>query len=263
MKRTIANLGLLLLVATACQKDKESESSEEMPVASDWGTGSPSQSTPPTESAHPAPSAPTEGGAIGATRGTVLETMNSGGYTYARIDAKGTEMWVAGPETTLTTGSTVSFTSGSPMPQFRSSTLNRTFDMIYFVPALVTEQAGSQGGTAHTRNTAESSEPVDKVAVAKGGLTIAAIHRQKDQLSDKQVAVRGRVVKFNADILGRNWLHIRDGSAKDGDDLTVTTSAVVAVGDVVVVRGKVARDRDFGAGYKYDVLIEDASIAKE
>jgi hypothetical protein len=71
-------------------------------------------------------------------------------------------------------------------------------------------------------------------------------------------------VKYNEQIMGRNWLHIRDGSGTAGkdNDLTVTTADKAAVGDVVVVKGKVQVDKDFGAGYSYPVIVEDAKLAK-
>ncbi|MBK5257400.1 MAG: nucleotide-binding protein, partial [Vicinamibacteria bacterium] len=84
-------------------------------------------------------------------------------------------------------------------------------------------------------------------------------------LKGKDVDVRGAVVKWNPDILGRNWVHLRDGSGspeRQDNDLTVTTSDVVAKGDIVIVRGKVALDRDFTAGYAYPVIIEDAKVVK-
>ena len=85
-------------------------------------------------------------------------------------------------------------------------------------------------------------------------------------LSGQPVSLRGKVVKFNANILGTNWLHIQDGSGSAADasnDLTVTSAAQAAVGDTVVVTGNVALDKDFGSGYSYPVLVEDASLTVE
>ena len=107
----------------------------------------------------------------------------------------------------------------------------------------------------------------EKVSVppAAGGKTVATVWAERIALAGKPVVVRGKVVKYLGGILGKNWLHIRDGSgsADVGDfDLTVTTDEVAAVGDVVVVRGTVRADKDFGAGYKYAVIVEDATIEK-
>jgi hypothetical protein len=65
--------------------------------------------------------------------------------------------------------------------------------------------------------------------------------------------------------MGKNWLHVRDGSGAEGtNDLTVTTAgAMPNVGDTVVVTGPVVLNKDFGMGYQYDVLIEDAQVTVE
>ena len=97
-----------------------------------------------------------------------------------------------------------------------------------------------------------------------GGTTVAEIVTGRAGLSGKEVAVSGKVVKYNSGVMNKNWLHIRDGSGSAGsNDLTITTDATAKVGDTVLVKGKVATDRDFGAGYKYGVIIEDAQVAVE
>ena len=114
---------------------------------------------------------------------------------------------------------------------------------------------------------AAPTETVDLSGIAKadGGLTVADVFEGKDQLAGQPVVVRGRVVKSNPDIMGKNWLHVRDGSGAEGtNDLTVTTAgAVPNVGDTVVVKGVLALNKDFGMGYQYDVIVEDAEITVE
>lgn len=100
---------------------------------------------------------------------------------------------------------------------------------------------------------------------AEDGKTIAEIFAEKDQLEGEAVVFRGKVVKVNAGIMGKNWLHVRDGSGEEGtNDLTVTTVDVVPkVGDTVLVAGPVGLNVDFGMGYEYDVIIEDAEVTVE
>ncbi|MGB8931436.1 MAG: OB-fold nucleic acid binding domain-containing protein, partial [Anaeromyxobacteraceae bacterium] len=106
-----------------------------------------------------------------------------------------------------------------------------------------------------------------KVAKATGAdaRTVSEVWTQRKALKDKAVTVRGKVVKFNPGIMGKNWVHLRDGSgtadAKD-NDITITTADTVAVGDVVTAKGKVLVEKDFGAGYAYPVIIEEAKVAK-
>ena len=103
---------------------------------------------------------------------------------------------------------------------------------------------------------------VGKIDPVDGGQTIASIYGHKAALASHRVAVRGKVVKVNDGILGKNWLHIQDGTGSaDTNDLTVTTADTVAKGDVVVVRGTVSLDKNFGAGYAYPVMIEDAQVS--
>jgi hypothetical protein len=100
---------------------------------------------------------------------------------------------------------------------------------------------------------------------AEGGKTVAEVYADKDQLAGKTVIVRGKVVKTNANIMGKNWLHVRDGTGADKtNDLTVTTSGPLpSAGETVVVTGTVSLHRDLGLGYQYDVLIEDAKVATQ
>jgi hypothetical protein len=94
---------------------------------------------------------------------------------------------------------------------------------------------------------------------------VAEIVAKRTELKDKPVEVRGQVVKFTPGVMGKNWIHLRDGTGSTADgtnDVTVTTKAEAKVGDVVLVKGVVRIDRDLGSGYAYKVLIEDATLAK-
>lgn len=103
------------------------------------------------------------------------------------------------------------------------------------------------------------------IGKAEGGKTVAEVFAEKDQLGGQAVTVRGKVVKTNANIMGKNWLHVRDGSGAEGtNDLTVTTAAhLPGVGDTVLVTGQVSLNKDFGMGYAYDVIVEDAEVKVE
>ncbi len=206
--------------------------------------------------------------------GKVLESMPSGGYTYVHLDMNGRKVWVAGPQTPVNVGDRVAVSPGTPMRGFKSATLDRTFDIIYFVSSIkvgdAPATAGAPGAAAapagsppvHPRS-GVAARPVTGVTRAEGGKTVEEIFAGKEGLAGQEVRVRGQVVKINAGILGKNWLHIQDGTGKDGThDLTVTTQATAIVGDVVLVRGKVALNRDFGAGYTYAVMIEEATLEK-
>ena len=143
------------------------------------------------------------------------------------------------------------------------------------------------GGTAETKSAeappaATAAQPADPhpvpsvqpgtdidlsgIAKADGGKTVAELYAEKDQLAGQKVTVRGKVVKTNAGIMNKDWLHVRDGSGEEGkNDLTITTTTTPLpnVGDTVLVTGTVTLDKDFGMGYQYPVLIEDAEVKIE
>ena len=205
----------------------------------------------------------------GTLTGKVLETMDSAGYTYIRLQVGERETWAAVRQTPVKVGESISLQPQMTLQNFESTTLNRKFDTIVFA---ATADAPPPSDAAHPMDSASmhmSSGAADvgdvKVAKAEGGKTIADTWAQREQLAGKQVVVRGKVVKFRPDIMGTNWMHIRDGSgseAKGDHDLTVTTDEKATVGDVVVVKGTVQKDKDFGAGYVYPVIVEQAKITK-
>ncbi len=93
--------------------------------------------------------------------------------------------------------------------------------------------------------------------------TVAAVYQERAQLKDQQVQVRGKIVKVNNQIMGRNFLHLQDGTGEKGsNDLTVTSQDFAKVGDEVIITGTVAVDVDFGSGYLYPLLIEKATVAQ-
>jgi len=225
-------------------------------------------------------------------RGKLLERTDAEIYSYLRLSTPTGEVWAAVPRTDVAVGTEVSVVNWNDVPGFEGKTLKRKFDHIYF--GVLEGQAGpagapAPGGSPHgmpppprtgqgeapavaemaARHAAAAAGPADagkvKVEKAKGAdaRTVAEVYGQKGNLKGKTVVVRGKVVKFTPGILGRNWVHLRDGTGGQGaNDLTVTTGDSVAVGDVVVAKGKVTTDRDFGAGYAYPVMLEEAKVAK-
>ena len=103
------------------------------------------------------------------------------------------------------------------------------------------------------------------MAKAPGGVTVADVWTRRTALAGQPVVLRGQIVKASYDILGANWYHLQDGSgvvASGTHDLVVTSSEHVKTGDVVTVTGVLTTGKDFGAGYAYDAIIEQAGIKK-
>ena len=203
----------------------------------------------------------------GMVRGTVLETMDAGGYTYVSVDTGQGQLWAAGPKTTVKVGDVVQFSQGMPMNQFQSNTLNRTFELLFFVDSIANLTTPAEAKASPSMPAMSQPAVADvNVAELEAGQNIAWVYANTDSLADQSVSLRGKVVKYNSNILGWNFLHIRDGSgdaAEGNHDLAVTSKATTAVGDTVVVTGTVVLDKDFGAGYIFPVLLDDASITSE
>lgn len=206
--------------------------------------------------------------------GRILEVIHTAGYSYLLLDTGRTKVWTAAPELKATAGDQATITGALPMANYRSRTLNRTFDVVYFASDVQINgraAAGASGSASlppgHPPTSGSRTAPAAEASPltrAPGGQTVAEIHAGSAALAGKTVTVRARVVKFNGGILGRNWLHVRDGSGTEGtNDLTVTSADAAKVGDVVLVTGKVALKQDFGSGYRYPLLVQEAKIKVE
>ena len=205
-----------------------------------------------------------------ALTGKVIETMDSSGYTYAHIENKGEKLWVAVPQTQIKKGETVSFRPGMVMENFESKTLKKKFDKIVFSDGVQGPQAGGQAATSGGSKD-KAPKTKEKITVKKAAganaYTIAELFKNSKKLDNKTVVVKGKVIKVSSGIMKRNWVHIQDGTgdARKGNfDLVVTSTggALPAKDDVVTVTGTLAKDRDFGAGYKYSVIVENATFTK-
>jgi hypothetical protein len=219
-----------------------------------------------------------------AVRGRLQEKIDVNEYTYLRIATPSGDEWAAVPKTAVAVGDTVAVVGAMWMENFKSDTLGRTWPRIAFGTlqgeaaqgakspgAAMSGKAGPPGATpalppGHPPRTASADVGEIKLAKASGaqGRTIADIYAQRAQLKERSVAVRGKVVKATNGVLGKNWLHLRDGSGQDATaDLAVASEQTAAVGATVMVTGTVRLDRDLGSGYHYDVIVEDAKLQVE
>lgn len=236
-----------------------------------------------------------------ALQGTIVETMNTGGYTYLQLDSAKGKVWAAIPETKLEVGAKVTLAPGMTMHAFSSKTLNRTFDAIVFSPGLEpaagqptaaakTQPEAGKGTTnfsealqAEQKAPAGAQTPAMEQSTGSAGAIVPSsnvnVHKatgensqsvgecfeKSKELDAKTVRVRGKVMKISRMIMGKNWLHLQDGTGnpmKNQHDLVVTTAEEPKEGEVITVQGVLKANRDFGAGYKYEVIIEDATIER-
>ncbi len=202
-------------------------------------------------------------------KGEVLEVLEVESYTYLRLKTKDGETWAAVGRAPVKKGAKVTIENVMVMNNFESKTLKKTFPTILFgtlggagggAPSAGNGMATAHAGIAKLTDIGDVHVPKASGANAR---TVAEIITKGAELKDKPVLLRGKVVKYSPGIMGKNWIHLRDGSGSAADntnDVTVTTTNQTKIGDVVTVKGVVRTDKDFGSGYSYKVLIEDATL---
>jgi len=165
--------------------------------------------------------------------------------------------WIAMTQRAVKPGDTINYSEQGWMKNFHSKTLNRTFDTILFA-----------GDTTSTKQQPQIQETKPDIMDSKyktdKSVTIAQLFKERSKYANAKVTVRGKVTKVSEAIMGLNWVHIQDGSRFKGmNDLVFTTkTAAPKLGDVVNAEGKVVIDKDFGYGYFYPIIIQEASFSK-
>lgn len=207
---------------------------------------------------------------------TVQEVIQVSSYTYLNVLEGNTKKWIAVPTIEAKVGETFYYNGGMEMPQFKSAELNRTFDSVLFVGAITSAEAINLDKGIVSPD-AEKSAPAPALTGKKptldklelninaidGGIRIAELFENKQQYEGKKVKIIGEVTKFTLAIMGKNWVHFQDGTSfDDAYDLMITSKEEILVGDVVVFEGVIALNKDFGAGYFYKIIMEDAVLVK-
>ena len=277
---------VLAVALIACGKN---ESAEKTGKANKPAIEAPVGQTAPAgkEGAESAPGK--EAAVPAAVKGKVAETMDASGYTYVRLDdGSGKEIWAAVPKADLKVGEEIALQGGSVMENFNSKTLNKTFEKIIFATgvsrgdgkevaapgaaapaggfdaAVKKEGAEASGGSAG--NVVPFADLKVEKAAGPDGHAVGEVFEKSADLDAKKVVIKGQVVKVSKNIMGKNWLHIQDGTGdpnKNTHDLVVTTMDAAEKGDIVTVEGAAAANKDFGSGYKYDIMVEDAKVSKD
>jgi hypothetical protein len=206
---------------------------------------------------------------------TAKEFINTSEYTYVRASESGEDIWVVVPKTGIKIGGIYYYQGGMLMEKFESKELKRTFPSVLFLEGLsdnkdkflaktVSPVMDQKSEEKHVNvNTSNLSKLNINIKTAKGSTTISELFAKKEMYSGKIVKIKGLVTKFSPDIMKKNWAHLQDGTESAGKfDLTVTTNALVKQGDTIIFEGKITINKDFGYGYNYEVLMEDAVIAK-
>lgn len=193
----------------------------------------------------------------------VEEVLPTEKYSYLRVTENGEEFWIAIPKSEVEKGETYYYRGGLKKINFKSVEYDRVFETVYLVSGVSKDPGMSdiQSGNPHQNMSNTETITENNIGPVAGGITLAELLHNKKKYEGQSVKVQGRVVKLNNMIMNRNWVHIQDASLKNENmDLTVTTTDNVAIGDVVAFEGKISLNKDFGAGYKYEIIMEEAHI---
>lgn len=200
----------------------------------------------------------------------VKEVLPTTKYVYLNVEENGEQFWIATMKQEVKVGETYYYKRSLLKTNFESKEYNRTFDKIYLVTSLVGANHGKEQPSMNTNNpvveTAPIAKPIAKPLadsqrniVQKGSIKIAELVENFKKYEGKTIQITGECVKVNSNIMDRNWIHLKDGS-KDDYDLVITSDVFVPEGKIVTMKGLVTLNKDFGAGYKYDLILENGSI---
>jgi hypothetical protein len=197
----------------------------------------------------------------------VDEVLPATKYVYVHVSEGANQFWVATALKDVHVGETYFYKGGLLKTNFESKEYNRTFERIYLVSQFVPAKHDGSNSHVHDEETPQSASmnkdtaTVRKIERAEGSMSIAELVNDPKKYEGKVVQLSGQCVKINPKIMSRNWIHLKDGS-KDDYDLVITSDIFVKEGTVITIKGTVALNKDYGAGYKYDLILEDGVIVE-
>jgi hypothetical protein len=222
--------------------------------------------------------APNSAKVVGAK---VLKHKDVPGYSYLFVSDNGNNYWIAASKINVNVGDSIYYNGAMEMTNFTSKTLDTTFESILFVNKCSTNKSElipanglskekekmlmPHSGMISSFHKKAEKEKLVKVNLKKkkGELTVADLLKNSEKFSGKEVIIKGVVVKYLPEIMNKNWLHLQDGTDYNGNgEIVITTLAKVKKGQTVTMKGKLSTNVDFGYGYKYNVIIQNADLVK-
>lgn len=201
---------------------------------------------------------------MGINKITVTKLIEGSTYSYIK-GSNGTEnIWIAIRKAPVKTGKTYYYSGELAMKDFYSKELDKTFPLIYFLNGISDKAEIAKPG-AHIGKIKKQAQKKLEVSIPPedGTVSIAELFQNKKKYANTQINVKGKVAKFNSSIMGKNWIHLQDGSEYEGYfDLIITSQETVSVGEIIIFEGKITINKDFGTGYTYNVILENAISKK-
>lgn len=192
---------------------------------------------------------------------TVEEVLPTSKYVYLNVKEGDESFWVATLKKEVKVGETYFFRDGLLKTNFESKEYNRIFETVYLVSNLIlADHSATSAVTQSSSNQTKSSTTNTPTTIdQEGSIKIAEIVDNPTKYAGQTIQISGACVKVNPNIMGRNWIHLKDGS-KDEYDLVVTSDIAVPEGQIVTMTGIVTLNKDFGAGYNYEIIIEEGKL---
>lgn len=200
---------------------------------------------------------------------SVQEVLYTSNYVYLKVSEGPEQYWIATNKIEVNPGETYMYKGGLVKINFKSKELEREFDKVYFVNKIVGENGHMPkeiAGTAPKENPEEKVQTPQKAGTSsseitpfEGSISISEIVNNPKKYEGKEVQITAKCVKLNKNIMGRNWMHFQDGTANDYD-LIVTADKFVPVDFIVTMTATVALNQDFGAGYSYEIILENGEV---
>jgi hypothetical protein len=201
----------------------------------------------------------------GVHEAVISEVIQTSNYTYLQVEEEKDNCWIAVTKRQAKEGEIIYYTNGLEMNNFESKELGRTFPTIFFVEDVSSEPITGKSDVpleTNARKAAIARNGNISVKTVPGGINLSTLFENHSKYAGKEVTIRGIVTKYNAMIMGKNWVHIQDGSEYSGlFDLTITTRDSVLVGNAVTFTGTIGLNKDFGAGYFYKIIMEDGKAS--
>lgn len=202
------------------------------------------------------PSMERTAGEMGIVEVEVKEVLQGERYSYLKVQDSDQIFWIAVLRDTFEIGGRYIIKEGVFKTDYASTEFNRTFDEIYLVPFIQEASAyQKQVGNQEMDSGISESAPLTR----EGSVRISEIVANPKKYDGKTVQVTGRITKVNANIMDKNWIHLQDGS-DDKFDFVATSTSGMPVGHVITLKGVIRTNKDFGAGYTYEIIMEDAEI---
>ncbi|MCF8274416.1 MAG: hypothetical protein K9I95_11345 [Flavobacteriaceae bacterium] len=202
----------------------------------------------------------------------VTEVLPTSKYVYLNVTEGEENYWIAARSMEVKVGESYYYKGGLLKTNFESKEYNRVFDKVILVSSLVTAANHGTDGAASNGVINTSKTPVnttkqdiemhtEKIVQKQGSIKISELVKNPKKFEGQTIQLDGVCTKINAGIMDRNWIHIKDGS-KDDYDLVITSDAFIPEGAVFTIKAVVVLNKDFGAGYKYDLILENGTIVK-